>query len=72
MFRRGDGDLDAGLVRGSHGLPSSSPERGPLVMTQRAELLESDRIEATDVFGLVLEHLRTGSPRAIPRGERVV
>src|SRR5206468_12029282 len=31
--------LDATLVRGSHGRPSSQPAQGPLLMTQQADLI---------------------------------
>jgi predicted AlkP superfamily pyrophosphatase or phosphodiesterase len=53
--------LDASLVRGSHGLPTS-PGAGPLFMTQRRDLLASQAIDATDVCGLILRHLQAESP----------
>jgi predicted AlkP superfamily pyrophosphatase or phosphodiesterase len=53
--------LDASLVRGSHGLPTA-PEKGPLVMTERADLLSSEAIDATDVQGLILRHLQASGP----------
>ncbi len=49
--------LDAGLVRGSHGLPTP-PEAGPLFATERADLLDGSSIQATDVCGLILHHLQ--------------
>jgi hypothetical protein len=49
--------LDATLVRDSHWRPSVSPERGPLLLTQRSELLDSDTIDATEVFDLILAQL---------------
>ena len=49
--------LDASLVRGSHGLPTA-PGAGPLFITERADLLAADAIEAVDVCGLVLRHLQ--------------
>jgi predicted AlkP superfamily pyrophosphatase or phosphodiesterase len=60
--------IDAGLVRGSHGRPSASAGRGPLVMTQRPELLERERIDAPEVFGLILEHLGVAFAEGITRG----
>jgi predicted AlkP superfamily pyrophosphatase or phosphodiesterase len=50
--------LDASLVRGSHGLPTT-PGAGPLVMTERADLLSTPAIDATAVCGLMLRHLQT-------------
>jgi hypothetical protein len=64
--------LDATLVRGSHGRPSALAERGPLVMTQRSELLDSDAIEATEVFRLILEHVEVESREGKSREEGVV
>jgi predicted AlkP superfamily pyrophosphatase or phosphodiesterase len=51
--------LDAGLVRGSHGRPSLSPEEGPLFMTDKPNLLPDRSIAPTDVFQLLLRHLTT-------------
>lgn len=50
--------LDANLVRGSHGLPTA-PGAGPLLMTERADLLAQTSIDATDVFGLIQRHLQS-------------
>jgi predicted AlkP superfamily pyrophosphatase or phosphodiesterase len=50
--------LDAGLVRGSHGLPTP-PGAGPLFMTERADLLSARAIDATGVCDLMLRHLQT-------------
>ena len=47
--------LDATLVKGSHGLRSRVPEKQPVFITQQG-LAQRD-IEATDVFGLILQHL---------------
>ncbi len=52
--------LDASLVRGSHGAPATSPNKGPLLMTERTDLLEDDRIEVTRVCELILRHLQRG------------
>jgi predicted AlkP superfamily pyrophosphatase or phosphodiesterase len=49
--------LDATLVRGSHGLPSPSPAAGPLFITQQHDLLREPLIDATDVCGLILQHV---------------
>ncbi len=49
--------LDASLVKGSHGLLPDSPGNGACLMTNRAELLRADHIEATDVQGVILNHL---------------
>ncbi|MCC6313341.1 MAG: alkaline phosphatase family protein [Thermomicrobiales bacterium] len=49
--------LDARLVRGSHGLPTA-PGAGPLFVTERTDLLDATAIDATDVCGLILRHLR--------------
>ena len=50
--------LDASLVRGSHGLPTA-PGAGPLLMTERADLLSTPAIDATGVCGLILRHLQS-------------
>jgi predicted AlkP superfamily pyrophosphatase or phosphodiesterase len=50
--------LDASLVRGSHGLPTS-PGGGPLLMTERGDLLTQTSIDATDVCGLIQRHLQS-------------
>jgi predicted AlkP superfamily pyrophosphatase or phosphodiesterase len=49
---------DATLVKGSHGRPPLSPDDGPMVMTKRKELLRPAAIAPTDVFGLILGHLK--------------
>ncbi len=57
--------LDATLVGGSHGLRSRTPAKAPVFISQSG-LLKADHIDATDVFGLVLEHLGLKSPQADP------
>ncbi|MBR0846380.1 alkaline phosphatase family protein [Bradyrhizobium diazoefficiens] len=47
--------LDASLVRGSHGRLTESEADGPLVIASRPELLERERIAATDVKQLLLD-----------------
>ena len=49
--------LDANLVKGSHGHITTSLERSPLLITQAKNLLDSEKIAATDVFQLILAHL---------------
>ena len=48
------------LVRGSHGRVADSPEHGPLLITRQGELLKGERLEATDVFSVMLRHLGLG------------
>jgi predicted AlkP superfamily pyrophosphatase or phosphodiesterase len=53
--------LDASLVRGSHGRrPAPGDPDAPLVVTGRRELLPGDEINSTDVYHLLLRHLRAG------------
>jgi hypothetical protein len=49
--------LDASLVKGSHGRAAGPAEEGPLFMTKRTDLLEADRIDATQVHDLILRSL---------------
>ena len=49
--------LDASLVKGSHGHITNEIDLSPLLITQQQELLDSTRIEATDVFDIILNHL---------------
>jgi predicted AlkP superfamily pyrophosphatase or phosphodiesterase len=49
--------LDASLVRGSHGRVTTVANEGPVFVTQQREVLTADRIQATDVFGLLLQLL---------------
>ncbi|MBB3063280.1 alkaline phosphatase family protein [Microbulbifer rhizosphaerae] len=51
--------LDATLVKGSHGRISKDRLDRPLLVTQEKQLLESDVLEPTDVFGLILKHLES-------------
>jgi hypothetical protein len=50
--------LDASLVRGSHGRPTDDPNEGPLFITRQSGLIEDPRIEAPEVYGLILQHLQ--------------
>lgn len=54
--------LDPTLVGGSHGRRSATPDKGPVFVTGRAELLGREHIDATDVFGLILKHLGLEEP----------
>jgi len=47
--------LDASLVRGSHGRITDKTEDGPLVITDRRDLVNRDRIAATDIKDLLLD-----------------
>ncbi|MEO0849292.1 MAG: nucleotide pyrophosphatase/phosphodiesterase family protein [Cyanobacteria bacterium J06648_1] len=49
--------LDASLVEGSHGHLTDSVERSPLLITQQQDVLNSDAIEAKEVFQVILDHL---------------
>ncbi|TGE22308.1 alkaline phosphatase family protein [Hymenobacter aquaticus] len=50
--------LDATLVKGSHGRPPASPSEGPLLMSRNTRLLSKPQLEATEVFDVILAHLR--------------
>jgi hypothetical protein len=49
--------LDASLVKGSHGRVTDAPEAGPLLMTSAPELLDTDAIDATDVYRIIMNHV---------------
>jgi len=49
--------LDATLVRGSHGRPTDQLDAGPLVISSEPVLKHREAIDATDVKGLILDHL---------------
>jgi predicted AlkP superfamily pyrophosphatase or phosphodiesterase len=49
--------LDASLVRGSHGRPPVSPDRGPILISSQPELLPESDLAATDVYGTIWRHL---------------
>jgi predicted AlkP superfamily pyrophosphatase or phosphodiesterase len=54
--------LDASLVRGSHGRVTTDARESPIFGTQQPDLLTQSNIHATDVCGLLLEHLGLGAP----------
>lgn len=50
--------LDASLVRGSHGRLPDRPEDGPLLASHHPDLLPADTLQATEVYHILLAHLR--------------
>jgi predicted AlkP superfamily pyrophosphatase or phosphodiesterase len=57
--------LDASLVKGSHGHRNADPTAGPLFMSSAPELFGTvlpEQLEATDVCGLLLQHLGIAAP----------
>jgi predicted AlkP superfamily pyrophosphatase or phosphodiesterase len=50
--------LDATLVKGSHGRLTESVADRPLLLTKQKELVNAEEIEATDVYGVIMKHLR--------------
>ena len=59
--------LDATVVKGSHGL-KTAPEDGPILLTQQAGMLPRETIAATEVFDVILAHLRGGDDSATGDG----
>ncbi|MDQ3539857.1 MAG: alkaline phosphatase family protein [Chloroflexota bacterium] len=49
--------LDGRYVKGSHGVPTESPDDGPLLLSGNPALVPSDTIDATDVTRILLNHL---------------
>jgi predicted AlkP superfamily pyrophosphatase or phosphodiesterase len=49
--------LDASVVKGSHGLPPATPAEGAMLITSERSLLAKETVGATDVFGVMLDHL---------------
>lgn len=45
------------LVRGSHGRLPDSETEGPLLISRQRELLPQNRIDSTEVFKIILQHL---------------
>jgi hypothetical protein len=45
--------LDATLVKGSHGRRPADKKDWPVLITDRAELLEAQQIDSTDVFQIL-------------------
>ncbi len=50
--------LDPSLVKGSHGGMPVSSDDGPLLITQQTHLVEKRAIDSTEVYALILQHLR--------------
>lgn len=50
--------LDAGLVKGSHGLAANRAEEGPVLLTDAGELVEGNHLEPTGVAEVILRHLQ--------------
>lgn len=53
--------LDAGLVRGSHGIAPGSAAESPVLISSESRLLDREQYAATDVLGVILHHLQAGS-----------
>ncbi|OGR05761.1 MAG: phosphodiesterase [Deltaproteobacteria bacterium RIFOXYD12_FULL_50_9] len=50
--------LNADLVKGSHGrITDHHADQGPLFMTTEPRLLDNPTVEATDVYGLMMDHV---------------
>jgi hypothetical protein len=49
--------LDAGLVRGSHGRLTDTPDAGPVFMSSEPALVDRESVHATDVKDLILTHV---------------
>ncbi len=58
--------LDATLVKGSHGRPTDAPAAGPLFITRRGDVLQSDALDAAQVCGSILQHLYDGPITSAP------
>lgn len=57
--------LDADLVLGSHGCITNSPAEGPLFITRQTDLLDTTTIDAIDVYGLILRHLKADTQEGV-------
>jgi predicted AlkP superfamily pyrophosphatase or phosphodiesterase len=59
--------LDPALVRGSHGRMTERPDDGPLVISSEPDRLILDRVPATDVKELILDHVfsKRGTPQHV-------
>ena len=49
--------LDAGLVKGSHGIQPADPRDFPVLITERSNLLPSATIRATEVYNILKAHM---------------
>lgn len=59
--------LDATVVKGSHGLRSRTSGKAPVFVTKQTQHLAHERLKATDVFGVVLNHLGVSEPLLEPK-----
>ena len=50
--------LNDTIVKGSHGRINTNPKNYPIIVTQKKHLLRSNLIEATEVFSILLEHIK--------------
>ncbi len=57
--------LDATLVKGSHGRITDRTEDGPLFISSEPGLLPEGAVAATDVKGLILDHVFGRESRAV-------
>ena len=62
--------LDASLVKGSHGRLTDDPAMGPVFISGEPSLMSEDKVLATDVKDLLLDHVfeRSGRRRVAPAG----
>jgi hypothetical protein len=49
--------LEASLVKGSHGRRPANRADWPVFITERSELVQTPRIESTDVFHALVRHV---------------
>jgi len=59
--------LDARLVKGSHGRPTEDSQLGPLFITSAPELLSDRPVSATEVKGLILDHVFASTAQPVRR-----
>ncbi len=52
--------LDATLVKGSHGRPTDDPQDGPLLISNRPQLVNANPVAAVDIKNLILDHVFAG------------
>jgi predicted AlkP superfamily pyrophosphatase or phosphodiesterase len=48
--------LDATLVKGSHGVPTT-PQQGPLLLTRQKHLVDQSSLDSTQVYNVMMRHL---------------
>ncbi|MEM7797451.1 MAG: nucleotide pyrophosphatase/phosphodiesterase family protein [Cyanobacteria bacterium P01_C01_bin.118] len=57
--------IEADIVKGSHGHLTTDPSQGPLLISQQAQHLQSDTIDAIDVCDIILNHLQAKTPQEL-------